>query len=167
MSILGDFFGAFADGVTGSSPQEAAPVPQVSGGPPRPVAPVTWTAPDASGTGQVTVHRDVLDSVSHGMRSDVAELDAAVRAMGAASDGLSSLSGWQTGSAFGGNVVHACRGFATAGTQTGDTQSSAAKTLADSASTYDEAETASRQAVNGVRSQLDAAGGSVYSAGGI
>jgi hypothetical protein len=131
------------------------------------VQPATWTAPDASGDGQFTVHRDVLTSVSHGMRSDVAELDAAISDVQAASSGLSSLSGWSTGTAFGINATNACHGFTTTGTQATDMQTSAAKNLADTASSYEEAETANRQAVNGVGSQLDGAGGSVYAAGGI
>lgn len=167
MSIFGDFFDAFVDGVTGSAPQEAAPVPQVSGGPPGPVAPATWKAPDVSDNGEFTVHGEVLESVARGMRSDVSELDTAVRGVQAASGGLDSLSGWPTGRAFSINAGNACHAFATTGTQTGDTQTSTAKTLTDTASSYDEAESANRQAIGGVGSQLDAAGGSVYAAGGI
>lgn len=166
MSSLGDFVDAFVDGVTGSSPPEAAPVPKVTGGPPPAVAATKWTAPDASGDGQFTVHRDVLTSVSRGMHSDVAELDAAIRGVQTAGGGLGSLSGWSTGTAFGTNVVNACHGFRTAGTQATDTQTSAAKGLADTASSYEEAETANRQAISGVGAQLDGAGGSVYAAGG-
>jgi hypothetical protein len=166
MSSFGDFVNAFVDGVTGSSPQEGVPAPKISGGPPAPVAATTWTAPDAGGDGQFTVHRDVLTSVSRGMHSDVAELDAAIRGVQAASGGLSSLSGWSTGTAFGTNVANACHGFGTVGTQATDTQTSAAKGLADTASLYEEAETANRQAISGVGAQLDGAGGSVYAAGG-
>lgn len=167
MSGLGDFFGALVDGITGSSPPEAAPAPRVSGGPPGPVTAATWNAPDASGDGQFTVHRDVLNSVAHGMHSDVAELDAAVKRVQAASSGLGSLSGWSTGTAFGGNATSACHGFATVGTHAANTQTTAAKGLTDTAATYEEAETANRQAIGGVGSQLDASGGSVYAAGGI
>lgn len=167
MSVFGDFFDAFVDGVTGSSPQEAAAVPQVSKGPPGAVEPVTWKAPSANGAGQFSVHRDALESVSHGMRSDVSELDTAVSAVSKASGGLGSLSSWPTGKAFGINAANACHAFATTGTQAGDTQSDAAKNLADSASSYDEAESTNRQAVGGVGSQLDAASGSVHAAGGI
>ena len=167
MSIFGDFVDALADGVTGWSPPTAAPAPTVSSGPPGPVRPTAWTAPDASGDGQFTVHRDVLTTVSHGMHSDVAELDTAISAVRAASGGLSSLSGWSTGTAFGINATNACHGFASTGTQATDTQTSAAKNLADTASSYEEAETANRQSINVVGSQLDGAGGSVSAAGGI
>lgn len=171
MGILGDLedFGkAFVDGVTGASPQSHfAPVPTVNGGPPGQVEPNTWTAPDASGSGHITVHRDVLRSIAHGMHSDVAELDAAVQRVQSASGALGSLSGWSTGTAFGGNVSNACTGFGQVGAHTTHTQTTAAKNLTDSASSYDEAETTSRQAISGVHSHIDASGGSVSSASGI
>jgi hypothetical protein len=170
MSILGDaesFFGALVDGVTGSSPQVEAPVPTVSSGPPGPVEPATWTAPDASGDGHITVHRTVLNSVSRGMHSDVSDLDTAVTSVKSVSGGLSSLARWSTGSGFSANVQNAVHGFATTGSRLADTQTTASKILADSAASYEEAETSNRQAINRVGSQLDASGGSVYQAGGI
>jgi hypothetical protein len=161
VSIFGDFFDAFTNAVDGSSPQEPAPVPTVASSPPRTGEPVTWTAPDASGGGHLVVHRDVLHSVARGMVSDLKELDAAVAGVRGASGGLGSLRGWSTGTAFGVNATNACHGFAEVGTQTADTQSAASKALADSAASYEDAETASHRAVSGVRSQLDAAGGHV------
>lgn len=171
MGILGDLenFGeAFVDGVTGSSPQpQFAPVPSVNGDPPGPVEANTWTAPDASGSGHITVHRDVLRSIAHGIHSDVAELDSAVRRVQNAGNALSTFSGWSTGTAFGGNVANACTGFGQVGAHTTNTQTTAAKNLTDSASSYDEAETTSRQAISGVHSHIDASGSSVSSASGI
>lgn len=170
MGILGDLenFGeAFVDGVTGSSPQpQFAPVPSVNGAPPGPVEANTWNAPDASGSGHITVHRDVLRSIAHGIHSDVAELDSAVQRVQNAGNALSSFSGWSTGTAFGGNVTNACTGFGQVGAHTTNTQTTAAKNLTDSASSYDEAETTSRQAISGVHSHIDASGSSVSSASG-
>lgn len=172
MGILGDFESlgsAFVDGITGGSGQPAyAPVPSVSSGPPGPVEPAVWNnPPDASGSGQITVHRDVLRSVATRMHADVAELDSAVQQVRSAGSSLGSFSGWSTGNAFGGNVQSACTGFGQVGASTSDAQSSAAKNLTDSASGYDEAESNSRQAVGGVSSTLGSSAGSVSSASGI
>ena len=172
MGIIGDLENlgsAFVDGITGQSGQpQFAPVPSVSGGPPGPVEPATWNnPPDASGSGQITVHRDVLRSVAGRLHADVAELDAAVQRVRTAGSSLGSLSGWSTGSAFGGNVQNACTGFGQVGAHTSNTQSHAAKNLTDSASGYDEAETTNRQAISGVNSTLGSSAGSVSSASGI
>jgi hypothetical protein len=172
MGILGDiesFGGAFVDGVTGQSPQpQFAPAPTVNGGPPGPVEATKWSAPDASGSGQITVHRDVLRNIAGSMHSDVAELDAAVTRVQNAGSSLGSFSGWSTGSAFGGNVMSACTGFGQVGANTSDTQSKAAKNLTDSASSYDDAESTNYQAINsGPAATLNASGGSVNAAGGI
>lgn len=172
MGIIGDFESlgsAFVDGITGDSGQpQYAPSPAVGSAPPGPVEPAqTPPMPDASGSGQITVHRDVLRSVATRMHADVAELDAAVQQVRAAGSSLGSFSGWSTGSAFGGNVLSACSGFGQVGASTSDTQSTAAKNLTDSASGYDEAESKSRQAVGGVNSTLDSSASSVSSASGI
>lgn len=172
MGILGDIedFGkAFVDGVTGDSSQpKFAPVPTVNGGPPGTVEPTRATMPDASGGGQITVHRDVLRKVASALHSDVAELDAAVQRVQNAASSLGSLSGWSTGAAFGGNVQNACTGFGQVGAHTSNTQSNAAKTLTDSASHYDDAESQNTQGINsGPGATLSASTGSVSSASGI
>ena len=144
MGILGDLedFGkALADGVTGESPQPRfAPVPAAGGGPPGPVEPAHAAMPEASGSGQITVHRDVLRKVASALHSDVADLDAAIQRVQHAGSALASLSGWPTGSAFGGNVQNACAGFGKVGAHTSNAQSNAAKTLSDNASHYDDTE---------------------------
>jgi hypothetical protein len=171
MGILGDIedFGkAFVDGVTGTSAQpKFAPVPAVNGGPPGPVEPARWTAPDASGSGQITVHRDVLRKVASGIHSDVAELDAAVKKVQDAGNRLGSFSGWPTGSAFGGNVMNACDGFGQVGAHTSDTQTNAAKNLTDTASSYDEAESDSTHTIkSSPGSTIEASSSSVSKASG-
>jgi hypothetical protein len=153
LTPLKDAGEAAFDAVTGRSPSSSpasAPVPRVSGGPPsaRPVS--AWTAPDASGNGQISVHRDVLRSVAKSLQSDLGDLDAAVSAVRAASGGAESIRGWATGSAFSGNASNACHAIAQAGTQTGNAQQTTSKNLIDSASTYDAAESDNQQAIGGV-----------------
>lgn len=167
MSTIGDFFDAFGDATTGSSPPQSAPVPTVPDLQLRRDSATTWTAPDAHGSGQFTVHRDALRSVAKGMLSDVGDLDKAITNVRASAGGFGSLRGWATGLAFAGNGESACHGFAQAGTQTGDVQSAASKHLSDTASSYEAAEEANQQAISQVGSQLDASGGSVSAAGGI
>jgi hypothetical protein len=165
--IIGDAesFGEAVFG--GGSQQKNAPVPTIHTGPPGPVEAATWVAPDASSSGHITVHRDVLNSVARGMHSDVAELDAALSKVKGASGGLSALARWSTGTGFSVNSANACHGFASVGAGLADTQTNAAKNLTDSASAYDEAEMTSHQAIKGVGGQLGASGGSVSSANGI
>jgi hypothetical protein len=172
MGILGDledFGNALVDGITGDSPNpQFAAVPTVNGGPPGPVDAARWNAPDASGSGQITVHRDVLRKVATGIHSDVAELDAAIKQVQDAGSRLGSFSGWPTGSALGGNIMNACTGFGQVGAHTSDTQSNAAKTLTDSASSYDDAESTSTQAIkSSPGSMIDASRSSVNKASGI
>jgi hypothetical protein len=178
MSIIGDIAAPFKDAgeaawdaMTGRSPAPTpapAPVPTVSEGPPRPRPVSSWTAPDASGSGQISVHRDVLRSVARNMQSDLHDLDTAVTAVRAASGSAGSIRGWATGNAFSGNASNACHAIAQAGTQTGNMQQATSKNLTDSASTYDAAESDSRQAIiSGVGTQLNAAGGSVAAASGV
>lgn len=172
MGILGDLEDmgkAFVDGVTGQSSQpQYAPVPTANGAPPGPVEAATWTAPDASGDGQITVHRDVLRKISGSMHNDVADLDTAAKKVQDAGNRLSTFSGWSTGAAFGGNVMGACNGFGQVGAAVSDTQTTAAKHLGDSASTYDEAESSTTQKIqSGPGATLNASGGSVQAANGI
>jgi hypothetical protein len=166
-SIIGDFMDALGDAVTGSSPPQSAPVPTVKGLQLPKNSDATWRAPDANGSGQFSVHRDALESVAKGMLSDLTDLDNAISKVRASSGAFTSLRGWTTGQAFAGNGESTCDGFTQAGTQTGDTQCAASKSLSDTALAYEEAETANQQAIGQVGSQLDAAGGSVSAAGGI
>jgi hypothetical protein len=161
MGIIGDIedFGQ-ADGVAGQSGQpQLAPVPSVNGGPSGPVEAAAWeTPPDASGSGQLTVHRDVLRSVASRMHSDVADLDAAVQRVRSAGVSLGSFSGWPTGSAFGGNLENACGAFGQTGAHTSDAHNDAAKSLTDTASAYDDAEVANGQAIRKVHSAVGLSG---------
>lgn len=161
LTPLKDAGEAAFDAVTGSSPSPAAPaapVPTVHGRPPsaRPVS--SWTAPDASGSGQISVHRDVLRSVARSMQSDVKDMDTAVAAARTASGDAGSIRGWSTGSAFSGNASNACHAIAQAGAHVGNAQQAASKNVADCASTYDAAESDNQQAISGVGTQPNAAG---------
>jgi hypothetical protein len=155
MSFFGDILtagDAAIDAITGSSPSPAtsAPVPAVPGGPPSAKPVPSWTAPDASGSGQISVHRDVLRSVAKSMQSDLKDIDAVVAAAQGASGSAGSISGWSTGNAFSGNASNTCHAIAKAGTHAGNAQQAASKNLTDCASTYDAAESDNQQAISGV-----------------
>lgn len=170
MSIIGDFEHIVVGTVSASWDQSgSAPSPTVSSNSAllKPVEPASWTAPDASGSGQITVHRDALNSVATRMRSDVTDLDTAAGKIKGASGGWGSLTRWATGSGFSGNGTSGCDGFSQATTQLSDLHATMASNLADSASTYDQAESSSQQAVNNVGGTLDASSASVTSAGQI
>lgn len=153
-----------ANAVFGSAPPQFAPVPEAGGPPPGPVQRASWTAPSASGGGQITVDRSVLRSVAQGMHSDVADLDDAATRVQNAGSALGSFSGWSTGSAFGGNMSSACVGFSQVGTHTSDTLNGAAKNLTDSAATYDDTEAQNTQSIRrSAGSTISASGSSVSS----
>jgi len=155
MSFFGDILtagDAAIDAITGSSPSPAtsAPVPAVPGGPPSAKPVPSWTAPDASGSGQISVHRDVLRSVAKSMQSDLKDIDAVVAAAQGASGSAGSIGGWSTGNAFSGNASNACHAIAKAGTHAGNAQQAASKNLTDCASTYDAAESDNHHAISNV-----------------
>ncbi|HEX8006021.1 MAG TPA: hypothetical protein VF482_06285 [Trebonia sp.] len=131
----------------------------MSGGPPSARPASSWTAPDASGSAQISVHRDVLRSVAKSMQSDLKDLDTAVAAVRAVSGAAGSIRGWSTGNAFSGNASNACHAIAQVGTQTGNRQQTTSKNLTDSASTYDAAESDNQQAISGVGTQPNAVSG--------
>lgn len=162
MGIIGDAEEPGPASGGGDSPSghpQFAPVPSVNEGPAAPAEAATWqTPPDASGSGQLTVHRDVLRSVASRMHSDVADLDAAVRRVRNAGVSLGSFSGWTTGSAFSGNVASACAGFGRVGAHASDTHHEAAKSLTDTAASYDDTESANRQAIRKLHSSADPSG---------
>jgi hypothetical protein len=168
MSFFGDILTplkdageAAFDAVTGSSPSSAstsAPVPTVPGGPPKARAVSSWSAPDASGSGQISVHRDVLRSVAKSMQSDLKDMDTAVAAARTAGGDAGSIRGWSTGTAFSGNASNACHAIAQVGAHVGNAQQTASKNVADCASTYDAAESDNQQAISGVGTQSNAAG---------
>jgi hypothetical protein len=168
MSFFGDILTplkdageATYDAVTGSSPSSAAtsaPVPTVDGGPPKAKAVLSWTAPDASGSGQISVHRDVLRSVAKSMQSDLKDMDTAVASAQTAGGDAGSIRGWSTGSAFSGNASNACHAITQVGAHVGNAQQTASKNVADCASTYDAAESDNQQAISGVGTQSSAVG---------
>jgi hypothetical protein len=98
----------------------------------------------------LAVHRDVLRSVAERLRTGLTALDAAVTRVQAAGPGVSSLGGWPAGDAFGGNVARAHQACLDAATQLADAHQAAAANLADSAATYDAAESDSTRAVRAV-----------------
>jgi hypothetical protein len=162
-----DIVSATGNAITGSSPQHSSAVPTVANGPAKPAAAPAWNAPDASGNGQFSVHRDTLTSVAKRIQSDIAELDSLVKQVQAASNSFGSLQGWATGASFGTNATDATNAIAQAGTQTGDAQNTAAKHLHDSAASYEAAEHFNTQNVYLVNNNMQSSGGSVSAANSI
>lgn len=177
MSTFGDVVQALigseaglADEPDGSSP---APVPSVGSRPRRITAARAWTAPDASGHGQVTVHRDVLRGAAAGMRSDLRDLDGAVRRLdGVRQDAGISITGnaglvagWPTAVAFNGNASAAFTGVVAASQQTGTAHQDTSSKLAVSAAAYDQSESDNLRAARSVGTNLYSVAGLVASYG--
>jgi hypothetical protein len=169
MSIINDVLATgqgILDTLTGESLQEsAAPAPAISGAPRKVSGPSRWQAPDASGNGEVRVHRDVLRIVAAAMRSDLKDLDTAVSGLGHVDGATSSLARWTTGSAFNANAGNAQAGVLESSGVTADNHQAGSKKLSDSAQNYDQAETDSQRAASSVGGQLTTLTGKVASDG--
>lgn len=169
MSLISDVLSAgqgLVDTLTGESSHEsAAPTPVISGGPRKVSGPARWQAPDASGNGEVRVHRDVLHSVAAAMRSDLKDLDTAVTSLGQVDGATSSLASWPTGSAFNVNAGNAQTGVMQSSEVTSANHQAGSKKLSDSAQNYDQAETDNQRAASSVGNQLTTLSGKVGSDG--
>ncbi len=177
MSAFGDVVQALigseaglADELDGSS---SAPVPSVGSRPGGIAGARAWIAPDASGHGQVTVHRDVLRGVAAGMRSDLQDLDGAVGGLdgirhgeGISITGNAGLvTGWPTAVAFNGNASAAFTGIVRASQQTATAHQGTSSRLATSAATYDQSESDNLRAARSVGTNLYSVAGLVASYG--
>ena len=149
-----------------TSGAHAARTPEVNSGPPAQVQPQVWTAPNVSGNGHITVHRDALTNASDVVKRHLPALDAAINQVNKHDSAFDSLMTWETGSALGGNLIAAVQGFASASQQTSDAHANAAQNLSDTASTYQDAETSSTQAVGNVSSQLPSSSGGASASSG-
>lgn len=141
------------------------PAPSVRSRPARIAASPAWSAPQVRGSGQVTVHRDVLRGVAASMRSDLRDLDRAVGRLSAARRATSSIRGWHTAVAFSGNAANAYHGVMQASQQTGNAHQDASSRVADSAATYDQVEADNRRAIYSVGTHLDGMAAAVASYG--
>jgi ABC-type transporter Mla subunit MlaD len=130
----------------------------VNSSPPPNVQPQVWTAPNVSGNGHITVHRDALTSASDVVKRHLQALDDAINRVNAHSNAFDSLMTWATGSDFAGNLSSAVQGFALTSQQTSDAHAATAQNLSDTASTYEEAETSSTQAVGTVNAPSSGSG---------
>lgn len=148
---LGGLFNEITSGAN------TAPCPQVGSAPPGPPPRRAWQAPDVSGAGQVTVHRDDLHTAAGVIRSCLPELDAAVHAVQQHTGAFDSLQGWEAANQMMENLLTAVQGFAQLGGQASDAHTAHAKKLTDSAAAYAEAEQRGTQAAN---SSYGSAGGS-------
>ena len=174
-------FGDVVPGLIGSVPgladvldgASAAPVPSVSSRPARIAGPRSWSAPNASGHGQVAVHRDVLRGVATGMRSDLRDLDGAVSRLAGARHGsgvaiagsAGLIAGWPTAVAFNGNASAALTGVMAASQQSGTAHEDTSSKLAASAAAYDQSETDNLRAARSVGTNLYSVTGLVASYG--
>ena len=169
MSIIGDVLAAgqgIVDTLTGESSHEsAAPTPAISGGPRKIAGPSRWQAPDASGNGEVRVHRDVLRSVATAMRSDLKDLEGAVSGLGQMRGATGSLARWATGSAFNVNADNAQTGVMQSSQVTATNHQAGSKKLSDSGQNYDQAEADNQRAATSVGNQLTSLSGKVASDG--
>ena len=159
ISWAGDKF----DEVTSGA--HTAATPTVHSSPPVTVPPQVWTAPDVSGDGHITVHRDALTNASDVVKRHLQDLDDAINRVNSHSAAFDSLMTWATGAAFGSNLATAVQGFALTSQQTSDAHGTAAQNLSDTASTYEDAETSNTRAVGTVSAQLPSSGGGGVSAG--
>lgn len=175
---------AFGDVVQALIGSEAGLAGELDGSPPAAVPSVgsrpgtiagarAWTAPDASGHGQVTVHRDVLRGVAAGMRSDLQDLDGTVSRLDGVrhGEGISItgnaglVTGWPTAVAFNGNASAAFTGIVRASQQTGTAHQDTSSRLATSAATYDQSESDNLRAARSVGTNLGSVLGLVASYG--
>lgn len=143
----GGIGGFFDEVFTGAN---VAPCPQVNSSPPTVQAPKTWQAPDVSDAGKLTVHRDHLTSAADVIKSYLPELDAAVKAVQAQAGAFNSLSGWQTAEQALENLIATVQGFTAVGQGTSNAHAVTASKLVATAGAYEDAETNSTQAANGI-----------------
>jgi hypothetical protein len=177
VSAFGDVVQALIGSETGLADEldglSLAPVPSVGSRPGTIARAGAWTAPDASGHGQVTVHRDVLRAVAADMRSDLQDLEGAVSRLAGVrrGEGISVtanpglVTGWPTAVAFNGNASAAFTGIAAASQQTGTAHQDTSNRLATSAATYDESESDNLRAARSVGTNLYSVAGLVASYG--
>ncbi len=113
----------------------------------------------------MSVDRSVLRWVGSQLSADLRDLDNAVQRLRASGRGAGSVTGWSTANAFSANADNAFTGVLQASQQAGDAHQDISRKLADSASTYDDAEEGSRRAVSSVSQLLSALATSVAAAG--
>jgi len=165
VSTFGDVVQALIGSLAGTGgglDGSPAPVPWVGSRPRHIPAARAWTSPDASGHGQVTVHRDVLRTVATGMRSDLRDLEGAVRRLDGIrrGEGISItgnpglVAGWPTAVAFNGNASAAFTGVMWASQQTGVAHQDTSRKLSVSAVTYDQSESDNLRAARSVGTNL-------------
>lgn len=135
-----------------------APTPQVTSAPKAAPPVKTWAAPDVSGAGQVTVHRDHLTEASDVIKACLPDLDAAVSAVRQHTGSFGSLQGWEAANEIMANLVASVEGFAQFGGQTSDAHAAHAKKLSDSAATYEAAEQLGTQIANDANGNYGSAG---------
>ncbi len=159
-----------ANELDGSSP---APIPSVGSRPGRIADARSWTAPDASGHGQVAVHRDALRGVAAGMRLDLQDLEGAVSRLNGVRHGggvsitanTGLIAGWPTAVGFNGNASAAFSGIVLASQQTGTTHLDTSGRLTSSAAAYDQSESDNLRAARSVGTSLSSVTGLVASYG--
>lgn len=140
-------FGDAKEFLTGAN---CAPTPQVSSQPQGPVSPQAWQAPDVSGSGQVTVHRDHLTSAADVLKAHLPEIREAVSEIQQQYGSFDCLAKWPQGQQMCQNLMQMVDGFAQVTQQTHDAHADTASKLMASAGAYEDAETSNAQAANSV-----------------
>jgi uncharacterized protein YukE len=160
-----------ANELDGSSP---APAPSVGSRPSAIASAHRWTAPDASGHGQFSVHRDVLRGVAAGMRSDLQDLDGAVTRLDGVRHGegvsitanAGLIAGWPTAVAFNTNASAAFTGVVLASLQTRTAHQDTSSRVAINSANYEQSESDNLRAARSVGTNLYSVTGLVSSYGG-
>jgi hypothetical protein len=159
-----------ANELDGSSP---APAPSVGSRPSEIASAHGWTAPDASGHGQFSVHRDVLRGVAAGMRSDLQDLDGAVTRLDGVRHGegvsitanAGLITGWPTAVAFNTNASAAFTGVVLASLQTRTAHQDTSSRVAVNSANYEQSESDNLRAARSVGTNLYSVTGLVSSYG--
>jgi hypothetical protein len=139
MGLFGDLENAADEFTSGA---HTSPTPQVHGAPPSPVTPRTWTAPTVGASGHITVHHGTLTTAADVLKNCVPDLETALEGVNQQTLAFDSLTGWDTGASFGGNLVNAVSAFLSAGQDTSQSHATAATSMSSTAATYDSTETA-------------------------
>jgi hypothetical protein len=95
-------------------------------------------------SGSMMVRHDVLASVAAAIRADAADLDAVIERLGRAAGATGSLARWPAGRAFHERAEAALAALQRAQRRAADDQADAARKMADTASNYEQAESAIR-----------------------
>lgn len=132
------------------------PTPQVSSKPGLAGTPHTWASPNVDHPGELHVSPDEVDAMSTVMKRHIQALEAAIEKVSRHLDSFGSLGGWQAAEALRTrlqNLVQQCQAAAQSHS---DVQTKAALDLTRSADLYRSHEAATKKAMDGLGSAINA-----------